>query len=117
MPEPDPRKEAAAVAAAAAAGTATPPVIVDPDRDLIARCKKQQPAAFDELVRRYQDRVFNLAFRFLREREVAEEIAQDVFISVYKHIDGFQGTSKFSTWLFRVVANHCHNKSKYLRRR
>src|SRR5205823_3088227 len=70
-----------------------------------------------ELVRRYQDRVYNLSYRMLREREVAEEIAQDVFVSVYQHIEGFQGNSKFSTWLFRVVANHCHNKSKYLRRR
>ena len=94
-----------------------PPIETDPDRDLVARCKKGQPAAFDELVRRYQDRVYNLSYRMLREREVAEEIAQDVFVSVYQHIEGFQGNSKFSTWLFRVVANHCHNKSKYLRRR
>ena len=89
----------------------------DPDRDLVSRCQRKQPAAFEELVRRYQDRVFNLCFRFLREREVAEEIAQDVFVAVYKHVEGFKGDSKFSTWLFRVVANHCHNKSKYLRRR
>ena len=94
-----------------------PPPAVDPDRDLVSRCQKKQPAAFEELVRRYQDRVYNLCFRFLREREVAEEIAQDVFVAVYKHIEGFKGDSKFSTWLFRVVANHCHNKSKYLRRR
>ena len=94
-----------------------PAIIVDPDRDLIDRCKKKQPAAFEQLVRRYQDRVYNLSFRFLREREIAEEVAQDVFVSIYKHIDGFKGDAKFSTWLFRVVANHCHNKSKYLRRR
>lgn len=90
---------------------------LDPDRDLVARCKKGQPAAFDMLVRRYQDRVFNLCVRFLREREIAEETAQDVFVAVYKHVKEFQGTSKFSTWLFRIVANHCHNKAKYLRRR
>ena len=96
---------------------AAPPAPVDPDRDLVTRCQKKQPAAFEQLVRRYQDRVFNLCFRFLREREVAEEVAQDVFVAVYKHIDGFKGDAKFSTWLFRVVANHCHNKSKYLRRR
>ncbi len=101
-----------------------PPVIpppteerVDPDRDLIDRVKKKQTGAFEQLVRKYQDRVYNLSFRFLREREIAEEVAQDVFVSIYKHIDGFKGEAKFSTWLFRVVANHCHNKSKYLRRR
>lgn len=93
------------------------PPASDPDRELVTRCQKKHPGAFEELVRRYQDRVFNLCFRFLREREVSEEIAQDVFVAVYKHIEGFKGDSKFSTWLFRVVANHCHNKSKYLRRR
>ena len=93
------------------------PPASDPDRELVTRCQKKHPGAFEELVRRYQDRVFNLSFRFLREREIAEEIAQDVFVAVYKHIEGFKGDSKFSTWLFRVVANHCHNKSKYLRRR
>lgn len=107
---------------------ATPPTVppgipppaeerVDPDRDLIDRVKKKQAGAFEQLVRKYQDRVYNLSFRFLREREIAEEVAQDVFVSIYKHIDGFKGEAKFSTWLFRVVANHCHNKSKYLRRR
>lgn len=94
-----------------------PEPIVDPDAELVERCRKGQPAAFDMLVRRYQDRVYNLAFRYLREPEVAEEIAQDVFVAVYKHVKTFQGNSKFSTWLFRIVANHCHNKSKYLRRR
>ena len=98
-------------------GSGPRPPASDPDRELVTRCQKKQSGAFEELVRRYQDRVFNLCFRFLREREVSEEIAQDVFVAVYKHIEGFKGDSKFSTWLFRVVANHCHNKSKYLRRR
>lgn len=102
---------------AAPAAVVTPAPIVDPDRDLVSRCQKGQPAAFDELVRKYQDRVFNLCIRYLREPELAEEIAQDVFVAIYKHVGTFQGTSKFSTWLFRIVANHCHNKSKYLRRR
>lgn len=93
------------------------PPASDPDRELVSRCQRKHPGAFEELVRKYQDRVFNLCFRFLRERETSEEIAQDVFVAVYKHVEGFKGDSKFSTWLFRVVANHCHNKSKYLRRR
>lgn len=104
-------------AAPAGPTTPLPAAVVDPDRDLVSRCQKGQPAAFDELVRKYQDRVFNLCVRYLREPELAEEIAQDVFVAIYKHVGTFQGTSKFSTWLFRIVANHCHNKSKYLRRR
>lgn len=111
VPEPVP--------AAPIDGSAGPAVAPgsDPDAELVARCKKGVPSAFNELVRKYQDRVYNLCLRFLRERELAEEIAQDVFVSVYKHVEEFQGLSKFSTWLFRIVANHCHNKSKYLRRR
>lgn len=126
MPPPDPKPDPLEARGAVAGGAGSQPradaaapgeAAVDPDRELIERCKKKQPAAFEMLVKRYQDRVFNLCFRFLREREVAEEVAQDVFVSIYKHIEGFKGDAKFSTWLFRVVANHCHNKSKYLRRR
>ncbi len=90
---------------------------IDPDLDLVERCQRKQPGAFEALVRRYQDRVFSLAFRFLRDRAIAEEVAQDVFVSVFQHVQGFQKSSKFSTWLFRIVANQCHNKAKYLRRR
>lgn len=111
MPRPEPEKTGTEPVGSA------PKTFVDPDRELIERCQKKQPAAFEMLVKRYQDRVFNLCVRFLREPEIAEEVAQDVFVSIYKHIDGFKMDSKFSTWLFRVVANTCHNKSKYLRRR
>ena len=68
-------------------------------------------------MRTYQQQVFNLIFRMLGNREEAEDLAQEVFVTVFKSIDGFRGDSKFSTWLYRITANHCKNRFKYLARR
>lgn len=84
---------------------------------LIARLKKQDEAAFDEFVKLYQTRVFRLVFRMLGDREEAEDVAQDIFFTVFRRIDSFRGDSKLSTWLYRVAANHCKNRIKYLDRR
>ena len=65
----------------------------------------------------YGDRVFSLTLRMLGNREEAEDLAQEVFITVFKSIDSFRGDSKFSTWLYRITANHCKNRIKYLSRR
>lgn len=87
------------------------------ERKLLSRLKRRDEAAFTELVRRYQDRVFGLTFRMLGDRSEAEDVAQEVFVTVFKSIDGFRGDSKLGTWLFRVTANHCKNRLKYLGRR
>ena len=87
------------------------------ERRLIRRLKQRDEAAFKEMVREYQDMVFNLTFRMLGNREEAEDLAQEVFITVFKSIDRFREESKFSTWLYRVTANHCKNRFKYLARR
>jgi RNA polymerase sigma-70 factor (ECF subfamily) len=85
---------------------------------LIARLKRRDEAAFNEIVRLYQTRVFRLVLRMLGgDRAEAEDVAQDVFITVFKSIDGFRGDSKLSTWLYRVATNHCKNRIKYLDRR
>ncbi len=72
---------------------------------------------FGVLVRRHQDRVYSMCVRMLGKPAVAEEVAQDVFVAVYKNLDRFRGDAKFTTWLYRVVANHCKNKQSYLIRR
>ena len=53
----------------------------------------------------------------LGNREEAEDVAQEVFVTVFKSIDSFRGEAKFSTWLYRIAANHCKNRMKYLGRR
>lgn len=87
------------------------------ERRLIRRLKERDEAAFRELVETYSDRVFNMTFRMLGNREEAEDVSQEVFITVFKAIDSFRGDAKFSTWLYRVTANHCKNRIKYLARR
>lgn len=76
---------------------------VDPDRILIAACLRGDLQAFDRLVRKYQDFAFNLAFRMLKQREDAEEVAQDAFIKVYRSLSSYRREAKFSTWLYTIV--------------
>jgi RNA polymerase sigma-70 factor (ECF subfamily) len=61
--------------------------------------------AFEELVIRYESKVFNLAMRFTRNQEDAEEVLQDVFTTVFRKAAGFEGKSAFSSWLYRIVVN------------
>jgi RNA polymerase sigma-70 factor (ECF subfamily) len=61
--------------------------------------------AFSYLVDKYKDMVFTLAVRILKNRENAEEVAQDSFVKVYQNIKKFKSKSKFSTWLYRIVYN------------
>lgn len=84
---------------------------------LVRRLKLRDEAAFREMIRTYQGDVYNLVFRMLGNREEAEDLAQEVFVTVFKAIDGFRGDSKFSTWLYRIAVNHCKNRFKYLARR
>ncbi|MGF1467955.1 MAG: sigma-70 family RNA polymerase sigma factor [Sandaracinaceae bacterium] len=84
---------------------------------LVARLRRRDEAAFNELVRTYQARIYGLVYRMLGDREEAEDLAQEVFITVFKSIDGFRGDAKLSTWLYRVATNHCKNRIKYLERR
>ncbi|MEO5726398.1 MAG: sigma-70 family RNA polymerase sigma factor [Byssovorax sp.] len=74
-------------------------------------------SAFNELVVTYQRRVFALVFRMLGRREEAEDLAQEVFVQVFKAIDQFRGDSKLSTWIYRIAVNLCKNRTKYLSRR
>ncbi len=80
---------------------------LDPEADLLARCRRGEAEAWDELF----DRHYAAAGRFIFQlghdftREDAEEICQDAFLSVIKNLDSFHGESQFQTWLFRIAAN------------
>jgi len=87
------------------------------ERLLIGRLKERDEQAFNEIVRLYGDKVFSLVYRMIGSRAEAEDIAQEVLVTVFKTVDGFRGESKFSTWLLRIAANHCKNRIKYLSRR
>jgi RNA polymerase sigma-70 factor (ECF subfamily) len=87
------------------------------ERLLIARLKERDEQAFNEIVRLYGDKVFSLVYRMIGSRAEADDIAQEVFITVFKTIETFRGEAKFSTWLLRIAANQSKNRLKYLARR
>jgi RNA polymerase sigma-70 factor (ECF subfamily) len=87
------------------------------ERLLVRKLQQRDERAFQEVVRLYQHKVFNLVYRMIGSREEAEDVAQEVFVTVFKSVDTFRGESKFSTWLYRIAANHCKNRLKYLGRR
>jgi RNA polymerase sigma-70 factor (ECF subfamily) len=83
----------------------------------IERLAARDERAFNELVELYGDRVFRLLLRMLGRREEAEDMAQEVFVQVFKAVDQFRGESKLGTWVYRIAINTCKNRAKYLSRR
>jgi RNA polymerase sigma-70 factor, ECF subfamily len=75
------------------------------DHRLIADCLTGRTAAFGELVRRYQDRLFNTVFRLVDNAEDAQDVVQDAFLNAYLSLDRFKGHSQFFTWLYRIAVN------------
>ena len=73
--------------------------------EVISLVLKGDQQAYSELVERYREYVFTLALRFCKNREDAEEVAQDIFVKVYRSLADFKGTSKFSTWLYTITYN------------
>lgn len=87
------------------------------DSRFIARLKRRDEHAFNELVLAYEAQVFRLVWRMLSSREEAEDMTQDVFVQVFRSIDSFRGDSKLSTWIYRIAMNLTRNRAKYLSRR
>ncbi|MCC6995260.1 MAG: sigma-70 family RNA polymerase sigma factor [Deltaproteobacteria bacterium] len=84
---------------------------------LIKRLRERDERAFRQLVDEHQNRVFGLLVRMIGNASEAEDLMQEVFIQVFKAIDQFRGDAKLSTWLYRIAANTCKNRMKYLNRR
>lgn len=99
------------------AGVEQPEPAAPTDRELVAACRTGQMAAFDTLVRRHQDRAYNVAFQLLRNAEDAAEVAQDAFVNVYRNLETFRGECEFTTWLHQIVVNLARNKHRWWRRR
>jgi RNA polymerase sigma-70 factor (ECF subfamily) len=87
------------------------------DRELVAQCRTGDPAAFARLVALHEGMVFNLAARLLGDGEEARDVAQEVFLQVYRTLGRFEGRSGLKTWLYRIVVNQCHNRRRFWRRR
>ncbi|MDX9724734.1 MAG: sigma-70 family RNA polymerase sigma factor [Myxococcota bacterium] len=87
------------------------------EKKLVRRLKARDEQAFRRMVTLYQNKVYTLIFRMLGDAQEAEDLSQDVFITVFRAIDSFRGDAQFSTWLYRIAVNHAKNRIKYLARR
>ena len=86
------------------------PANLDPDAALMLRVKQGDTAAFAQLVEKFKQPVINLAYRTLRDLTEAEDLAQNVFVQVYKSARRYEASAKFSTWLFTITRNLCLNE-------
>ena len=75
------------------------------DRQLIADCLAGHTSAFGELIRRYQDRLYNAVSRVVDNGEDAADVVQDAFLNAYQSLNSFKGDSEFFTWLYRIAFN------------
>lgn len=75
------------------------------DNELIKKFLRGSEEAFEELISRYETKAYNLAMRLTRNEDDAEEVLQDVFVTLYRKLRSFEGKSAFSSWLYRITAN------------
>lgn len=81
--------------------------MLENEKDLLKRSKSGDIEAFELLIEAYQKKVFNLAYRMLGNHDDASELAQEVFIKVYRSLKSFKEESQFSTWIYRIATNVC----------
>src|SRR5215467_5919564 len=75
------------------------------ESQLVAQARTGDTTAFNELVRRYESKIFRLAQHVTQNREDAEDVLQETFLKAYEHLDQFQGNAKFYTWIVRIAVN------------
>jgi len=95
---------------------ASPPEPVA-DRELVRRAQEGEAGAYDELVRRYQERIYGTLYHMTSNHEDAADLAQDAFVRAYRALKSFKGDSSFFTWLYRIAVNHALNHLKQRRHR
>jgi RNA polymerase sigma-70 factor (ECF subfamily) len=82
------------------------------DQHYIDKILRGETNAFTALVDRYKDMIFSLSLKMLKNREEAEEVAQDTFIKIFNSLSKFKGDSKFSTWIYKIAYNTCLDRLK-----
>lgn len=87
------------------------------DRELVARCQKGEEQAFEQLVRKYQQTVFNLAYHNIGCRADVEDVAQKIFSKIYFSLPKFDNKRPFFPWLYRIAINQCYDELRRARRR
>jgi RNA polymerase sigma-70 factor (ECF subfamily) len=87
----------------------------DPDVQLMLRFKNGDEDAFRMLFSKYQRQIVNFCFRFCPDHELAEDLAQDVFLRVYRSANRYRPDARFTTWIYRIAVNVCLNESRKAR--
>lgn len=87
------------------------------DEDLVQKVKGGDLDAFDQLVYRYEGKIYSVAYRFMGNHADAGDLAQDTFARMYQALPGFRGDSSFATWLYRIAANACRDELRKRQRR
>lgn len=94
-------------------GVATVSAVVrdlDVDLELVERHRYGDAGAFNEVYARFEEMVYNLAFRLSGNREEAADLTQEIFLRVFRHLGTFGGRSTLKTWIFRIAVNHCRDR-------
>lgn len=89
----------------------------DPDVQLMMRVREGDHGAFTELMNSYQDRLIGIFYHMMRDRSLAEDLAQDVFLRVFRARERYEPRARFSTWLFRIANNVASNSRRSLGRK
>lgn len=88
----------------------------DPDGDMVRGLKCGEPESFRLLLRRYQNPVYGYVCRLIDDPFEAEDVTQDVFVKVFRKVEGFRGQCAFKTWLYRIAANESSNRRRWFSR-
>ncbi len=79
---------------------------------LVKKSQEGDSLSFEELVKRYEKKIYNLAYRIMGNKEDANDILQETFLEAFRKLSSFEGKSKFSTWLYRIAVNLCLMKKR-----
>ena len=87
------------------------------DEDLMRRCREGDMSAFELIVLRYKDAIFNFIYHLVADYHIAQDISQETFLRVLRNVDRYKPRNRFKTWLYRIAVNLCKNELRNRGRR
>ena len=84
------------------------------DHRLIPASRPATKRAYEQLIERFQSPVYNLAYRLLNDQADASDVAQEVFLKIFRNVGNFRGDSSLRTWVYRIAVNESHNRRRWL---